>query len=105
MREANFVWIYLIIIFAGALQAWGPPMNGALRASLINPLLASLISFMPIDVFLFCILVCLPNPLPTIEGVKAMPWWAPLGGVVGAFAVVAGLIFLDKVGQELLREL
>ena len=27
-----------------------------------------------------------------------MPWWAPLGGVIGAFAVVAGLMFVDKVG-------
>jgi transporter family-2 protein len=27
-----------------------------------------------------------------------MPWWAPLGGLVGAFAVVAGLLFVDKVG-------
>jgi bacterial/archaeal transporter family-2 protein len=27
-----------------------------------------------------------------------MPWWAPLGGLIGAFAVVAGLIFVSKVG-------
>jgi transporter family-2 protein len=27
-----------------------------------------------------------------------MPWWAPLGGLIGAFAVVAGLLFVDKVG-------
>jgi transporter family-2 protein len=27
-----------------------------------------------------------------------MPWWAPLGGLAGAFAVVAGLVFVDKVG-------
>jgi transporter family-2 protein len=27
-----------------------------------------------------------------------MPWWAPLGGVVGAFAVIVGLLFVDKVG-------
>jgi transporter family-2 protein len=27
-----------------------------------------------------------------------MPWWAPLGGLVGAFAVVAGLLFVGKVG-------
>jgi transporter family-2 protein len=27
-----------------------------------------------------------------------MPWWAPLGGLVGAFAVVAGLMFVGKVG-------
>jgi hypothetical protein len=28
-----------------------------------------------------------------------MPWWAPLGGIVGAFAVVAGLVFVNKVGS------
>ena len=27
-----------------------------------------------------------------------MPWWAPLGGLVGALAVIAGLLFVDKVG-------
>jgi transporter family-2 protein len=27
-----------------------------------------------------------------------MPWWAPLGGLAGAFAVVAGLMFVNKVG-------
>lgn len=30
-----------------------------------------------------------------------MPWWAPLGGVIGAFAVIAGLLFVDKVGRRL----
>jgi transporter family-2 protein len=98
MREPNFVWVYPIFIFTGALQAWGPPMNGALRASLVNPWLASLVSFLPIVAFLFCVFVCLPYPLPTMDGLKTMPWWAPLGGVVGAFAVVAGLMFVNKVG-------
>jgi transporter family-2 protein len=27
-----------------------------------------------------------------------MPWWAPLGGLIGAFAVVAGLLFVGQVG-------
>ena len=27
-----------------------------------------------------------------------MPWWAPLGGLIGAFAVIAGLLFVGKVG-------
>ncbi len=26
-----------------------------------------------------------------------MPWWTPLGGLVGAFAVVTGLLFVNKV--------
>jgi transporter family-2 protein len=91
-------WIYPVILAAGALQAWGPPMNGALRNALTNPWLASLVSFLPIVAFLFVVLLCAPRPLPTVQGVMGMPWWAPLGGLIGAFAVVAGLVFVDRVG-------
>ncbi len=73
-------------------------MNGALRRSLANPWLASLVSFLPIVALLGCIMLCVPRPLPTAQGVAGMPWWAPLGGLVGAFAVVAGLLFVDRVG-------
>jgi bacterial/archaeal transporter family-2 protein len=91
-------WIYALIVAGGVLQAWGPPMNGALRNALTNPWLASLVSFLPIVAFLGCLLLCQPRPLPTADGLGSMPWWAPLGGLVGAVAVVAGLIFVNKVG-------
>jgi arsenical pump membrane protein len=90
--------LYPIILVAGALQAWGPPMNGALRNALTNPWLASLVSFLPIVALLAVVLVCLPRPLPTVEGISGMPWWAPLGGLAGAFAVIAGLLFVNRVG-------
>jgi transporter family-2 protein len=98
MDRLNPVWIYPLILAAGALQAWGPPMNGALRASLVNPWLASVVSFLPIVALLSCVFLCWPRPLPTVADVTAMPWWAPLGGVIGAFAVVAGLFFVNKIG-------
>lgn len=98
MQNISAAWLYPIILVCGALQAFGPPMNGALRNALSNPWLASIVSFLPIVAFLGVVLFCLPRPLPTAEGVSNMPWWAPLGGLVGAFAVVAGLLFVNKVG-------
>jgi transporter family-2 protein len=96
--RVNSIWLYPLIVAAGALQAWGPPMNGALRQALTNPWLASLVSFLPIVAFLGFLVICLPRPLPTMTGLGAMPWWAPLGGMAGAGGVVAGLLFVDRVG-------
>lgn len=98
MQNLNAVWLYPIIFVAGALQAWGPPMNNALRNSMENPWLSSIVSFLPIVAFLSIVWMCQPHPFPTRESIAAMPWWAPLGGLIGAFAVVAGLLFVGWVG-------
>jgi bacterial/archaeal transporter family-2 protein len=52
----------------------------------------------PCGTFFGCLWLCQPRPLTTTDGLTMMPWWAPLGGLVGAFAVVAGLLFVDRVG-------
>jgi transporter family-2 protein len=98
MQTLSAAWLYPLILIAGALQAWGPPINGALRRSLENPWLASIVSFLPIVALLVVLWLCQPNPMPSPKGIAAMPWWAPLGGLVGAVAVIMGLLFVDKVG-------
>src|ERR1700744_3795419 len=98
MNNLSAAWLYPLILSAGALQAWGPPMNSALKNALVNPWLASLVSFLPIIAFLGVVWLCVPRPMPVVESLSQMPWWAPLGGLVGAFAVVAGLLFVGKVG-------
>jgi transporter family-2 protein len=104
MDNISGAWLYPIILIAGALQAWGPPMNGALRNAMTNPWLASIVSFIPVIALLAVLSVCQPRPMPTIEGISNMPWWAPLGGVVGAL-VIAGLLFVNKVGAGALAGL
>ena len=98
MSAISAFWLYPIIIVAGLLQAMGPPMNGALRQSLVNPWVATLVSFGLIVALFLIVAAMFPRPLPTADGLEKMPWWAPLGGIVGAGAVVAGLLFVDKVG-------
>ena len=98
MQNISAAWLYPLILFAGVLQAWGPPMNGALRGALTNPWLASIVSFLPVIALLMVVWFCVPRPMPSAEGIGNMPWWAPLGGLVGSLAVVAGLLFVDKVG-------
>jgi transporter family-2 protein len=78
MQNIGAVWLYPIILIAGAPQAWGPPMNGALRNALTNPWLASVVSFLPVVAFLAVVFLCLPRPLPTAQGVSNMPWWRRL---------------------------
>lgn len=98
MQNISAAWLYPLILIAGGLQAWGPPINGALRGALENPWLASIVSFLPVLAFLVVVFFCLPNPMPSAKGIAGMPWWAPLGGLTGAFAVVMGLLFVNKVG-------
>lgn len=90
--------LYPFILVAGALQAIGNAMNAQLRGKLVNPWLAATVSFLPI-VFVFTTLFfTMPTPLPNLDSLSKMPWYAPLGGVAGAVAVFGGLAFIDKVG-------
>ncbi|VXC96027.1 Membrane protein [Burkholderia sp. 8Y] len=98
-------WIYPFIIVGGILQAAGAPINGELKAALVNPWLASSVSFLLVT-FLAIALFCIqPTPLPTLDALRGMKWWAPLGGIVGAVAVFAGLTLVQKVGVGTLNGL
>lgn len=91
-------WIYPFILFAGVMQALGGAMNAQLKESLVNPWLAALVSFGPVFFFFCCLFAMFPRPLPTAQDLAAMPWWAPLAGLAGAFAVFGMLTLIGKVG-------
>jgi transporter family-2 protein len=98
-------WLYPFIFVAGLLQAAGASMNGQLNRSLANPWLASSVSFVMVLFVYLALLMMMPRPLPTSAALAEMPWWAPLGGVTGAVAVFAGLMFVQKVGSGALNSL
>lgn len=94
----NAAWIVPFIILGGALQTCGAAMNGQLNKSLVNPFLASTVSFLIITFFFMALFFAMPHPLPAIQDLRQMPWWAVFGGLVGAVQVFAGLSFVHKVG-------
>lgn len=91
-------WVYPFIILGGVLQTCGAAMNAQLNTSLSNRWLASTVSFGLITAFFICVFAVFPTPLPSLDGLSSMPWWAPLGGLVGAVQVYAGLTLVNKVG-------
>ncbi len=91
-------WIIPLIIVGGALQTCGAAMNGQLGKSLVNPWLASAVSFSLITFFFLAAFLIMPHPLPTTKDLAALPWWAVIGGLVGAVQVYAGLTQVHKVG-------
>jgi transporter family-2 protein len=91
-------WLTPFIVLAGALQALGAVMSAQLRISLSNPWLALSILFALNFFFFTALFIIWPRPLPSLEAVNAMPWWAPLAGLTGAVAVFAGLALIDKLG-------
>ena len=94
----NAVWIIPFIILGGALQTCGAAMNGQLNKSIVNPFLASAVSFLMITFFFMALFFAIPHPLPTSQNLREMPWWAVFGGLVGAVQVYAGLTLVNQVG-------
>lgn len=94
----NASWMIPFIILGGALQTCGAAMNGQLNKSMVNPYLASAVSFLIITFFFLALFFAMPHPLPSLQDLKQMPWWAAFGGLVGAVQVFAGLTLVSRVG-------
>jgi transporter family-2 protein len=94
----NAAWIFPFILLGGALQTCGAAMNGQLNKHIVNPWLASTISFALITFFFASATLIMPRPLPTTNDIANLPWWAVVGGLVGAVQVYAGLTLVNKVG-------
>jgi transporter family-2 protein len=94
----NAAWIVPFIILGGALQSCGAAMNGQLNKSLVNPYLAAAVSFLVITFFFLALFFAMPHPLPTLQNLREMPWWAVFGGLVGAVQVFAGLTLVHRIG-------
>jgi transporter family-2 protein len=77
-------------------------MNSQLRKVLQSANLAALISFTVGTVALILLLIAMRSPLPPRETLAAVPFWAWLGGLLGAFYVARSTIVATELGATTL---
>jgi transporter family-2 protein len=80
-------------------------MNSTLRSILGSPILAALISFAVGSVALAGLFALMRTPLPERSQLAAVPAWAWLGGILGAFYVAASVIVGPRLGAATLLAL
>ena len=80
-------------------------MNSTLRALLGSPIVAALISFVVGSVALALFAIVTGAPLPLRTQLSAVPAWAWLGGVLGAFYVASSVIVGPRLGAATLLAL
>jgi transporter family-2 protein len=93
------LWI-IIAFISGAFLPIQAGLNSRLGKSIESPVYASLISFM-VGVFALLIYIMITRQHVSWAGIKAVPAYAWLGGVLGAFYVTAIILAFPKIGPAL----
>lgn len=85
-------------IVCGALMAAQGAINGQLADGIGGPLQAALISFAVGSAVLLAVNMVLGHSIPNSQQVAALPWWAWVGGILGAIGVASAALAVPKIG-------
>ena len=95
----NNLIYYILAFVAGFGLTMQAGVNSQLRATLGNPVLAAMVSFL-IGTFslLIYILIFERNNLGVLNNLRGMQWHKWTGGLIGAFFVTGVVIFAPRIG-------
>lgn len=94
----NSFWLAAsIILVSGVLTAMQAPTNAKLAAAVGSPINAALVSFAVGSVALVLVALVLRSK-PDLAAVKALPWYAWIGGLYGAVFVAAAAYAAPRIG-------
>lgn len=96
-------WTFVVIgLLSGVVLPIQAAVNAHLRQVLASPLLAALASFI-VGTLALLVYAALARPaLVEVRLVMQAPWWAWLGGLLGALYVVAAILVTPKLGASVL---
>jgi transporter family-2 protein len=96
-------WLLVLAAFAtGMLLPLQPGINATLRRHLDSAWLASLVSFTVGTLIIAAVVLVLRPGLPAAKSIAQAPWWAWVGGAIGATFVTASLVLAPKLGAVVL---
>jgi len=92
----------LLALIAGALLTVQVGLNATLRSAFGSAAIATLANFAVGILALLAFVLAMRTPLPAREAFAGAPWWAWLGGALGAFYVAAVTIAGPRLGATVL---
>lgn len=102
MHQGNLVWLLLCSLVVGVSMASQAGINAQLRESLHSPVQAAFISFLVGTLVLGAIAFGQQQPWFRSGALTHIPWWAWLGGFLGAFNIAVSIFLAPKLGALLL---
>lgn len=90
--------LVLFVIVTGAGLSVQPLLNARVGAAAGHPVWAALFSVLVSSVTMLAVSQILRLPAPNVRGIGGLPAWALLGGVIGAFVVLAALMAAPRLG-------
>jgi transporter family-2 protein len=94
--NSNWV-ILLLVMLGGALTALQAPTNALLSRAVGSPVNAALVSFLVGSVVLAAFAAVLAAR-PSSDAMRALPWYAWVGGAYGAFFVAVAAFAAPRIG-------
>ena len=91
------ILVFLTLLLAGAATALQGPTNAKLVTAVGSPLNAAFVSF-AVGTVALGVLAMILQARPDVGAMKALPWWAWMGGLYGCAFVVSAAWGVPRLG-------
>ncbi len=91
------ILVFLTLLLAGAATALQGPTNAKLVTAVGSPLNAAFVSF-AVGTVALGVLALILQARPDVGAMKALPWWAWMGGLYGCAFVVSAAWGVPRLG-------
>lgn len=98
MKEINSYFLIASAIIVGISLASQAGVNSQLRTALTSPIQAAFLSFFIGTIILGMIVVFQNDRWFSYQEMKNIPWWAWIGGFLGAFNIAVSIYLAPKLG-------